>query len=124
MATLPKLQPLTAKTGENLTIDQKNFQIIGVDSGKVYGQGSSLADALARQQQLAGGSTPTVSGRPDLFATTPTAGEQAVGIQPVVPQAGMAPVKPQVATGAQLAAKTAGTLPTPKLALTADQQQA
>lgn len=84
-------------------------------SGKVLKGGfANEAQALATQNQITGGSTPTLSGRPDVFAVQPTQAEVDAGIQPVVPQAGMAPVNPKVAELGDIQALQAGTLPTPK----------
>jgi len=64
--------------------------------------GSSIGEALALQQQISGGSTPSLSGRPDVFAVQPTAAEVKAGIQDIVPQAGFDPVTPRIATGEEL----------------------
>ena len=100
------------RTGETLTInripalnkDEKDtFEVIGEDTGTVYGQGESLAEALALQTQLQSGSTPSVSGRPDLFAIEPTLPEEIAAVE-----AGTA----RVATLDELEQARLGTLPT------------
>lgn len=91
------------RTGETLTINKDTFEIIGDDTGKVYGKGKSLAEALALQTQLQAGSTPSVSGRPDLFATEPVLPEEIAAVE-----AGTA----RVATAEELEAARLGTLPT------------
>ena len=40
------------QSGEKLRIDKDTFEVIGVDSGKILAQGSSLTEALALQTQL------------------------------------------------------------------------
>ena len=83
-------------------------------SGNVLQSGfQNIAQALATQNQITTGGTPQLSGRPDLFAVEPTQAEVDAGIQPIVPQAGMAPVQPTVATPEQIKQVQAGTLPTP-----------
>jgi len=106
--------------GEHLTIDKTTFEVKGQDTGKVYGTGTNLQEALALQTQIASGGTPTVKGRPDLYAVAPTASETSAGIQDVnIADAGQPQqmVTPTVATPDQLAQRTAGTLPSAKAAL-------
>jgi len=106
--TLPPVEQgtVTTKPEEATIIDQTTFQIKGVDTDQVYGVGRSLGEALAMQQQLLGG-TPTVAGRPDMFATSPLAGETVS----TVTGAGGQQVTPGVATLGQLDQVQAGTLP-------------
>lgn len=110
---ISSLPPIRSRQSESLRVDPKTFEIIGTQSGTVYGRGSNLTDALAKQQQIKGGSTPSLAGRPDIFAAQPTQAEIDAGIQPIVPQAGMTPVAPRIASRGQIEALRAGTLPTP-----------
>lgn len=101
-----RILPSLGRTGETLTINQATNEVIGTTSGKVYATGSSLAEALALQTQLQSGGTPTVSGRPDLYAVAPTATEEQ---KPITGASGQA-VQPTVATASQLQQASAGTL--------------
>lgn len=99
--------------GEPLKIDKTTYNIIGAKTGAVYGSGTGdtseakLSSALALQTQLASGGTPTVAGRPDLYALAPTAAE---GTPQAITGANGKPVMPTVATPEQLAEQRAGTL--------------
>lgn len=99
--------------GEPLKIDKTTYNIIGAKTGAVYGSGTGdtpeakLSSALALQTQLASGGTPTVAGRPDLYALAPTAAE---GTPQAITGANGQPVMPTVATPEQLAQQRAGTL--------------
>lgn len=79
----------------------------------VEGGFKTFTEAEGRQTQLQGGSAPSLAGRPDIYAVAPTAEELKEGGKPIVPQEGMAPVTPTVATPEQIAQQEAGTLPTP-----------
>jgi len=118
MATLPPITPTKPKgrinnAPEPLTIDQSTYEIKGANTGTVYGSGTGdsneakLASALAIQNQLVTGGTPTVSGRPDLYAVTPTAAE---GTPQAIQGADGKPIMPKVATSAQLGQAATGTL--------------
>lgn len=97
----------TGRTGESLTINQTTNEVVGVSTGKIYGQGKNLQQALALQTQLQSGGTPTVSGRPDLYAIAPTANEkQSSYYDPSTKTT----VTPKVATADELASNAAGTL--------------
>jgi len=101
--------------GETTIIDESTLEVKGKDSGKVYGKGSSLAEALAIQNQYNVGGTPTISGRPDLYAVEPTAQEksQSYGkaFTPITDEKTGASITPTVATSEQLTQAAAGTLP-------------
>jgi hypothetical protein len=98
------------KFGEPTTVDTNTFEIKGVKTGTVYGQGSNLQEAQALQTQGATGGTPTVAGRPDLYAAGPTEAEKKAGIQTIQGADGQQ-VTPQVASLKQLEQRAAGTLP-------------
>lgn len=57
------------------SINKSTNEVVDSKTGKVLAKGSSLSDALAKQNQITSGSTPTISGRPDLYGTTPLKGE-------------------------------------------------
>jgi murein DD-endopeptidase MepM/ murein hydrolase activator NlpD len=95
------------RTGEKLTINQQTNEIVGVGSGKIYGKGNSLAEALALQTQMQSGSAPTLTGRPDLFAVAPNADQKVESFKD--PQTGTT-VNPRTATADELAQHKAGTL--------------
>lgn len=96
-----------SRYGEPTIVDQNTFEIKGKDSGKVYGKGANLGEALAIQQRGSGGSAPTVAGRPDLLATAQAPG---VAVEAIAGANGN-PVMPSVATPGQLAQKALGNLP-------------
>jgi hypothetical protein len=95
------------RTGEKLTINQTTNEIVGVGSGKIYGKGNSLAEALALQTQMQSGSAPTLTGRPDLFAVAPNADQKVESFKD--PQTGTT-VNPRTASADELAQHKAGTL--------------
>ena len=99
------------------SLEQKpdgTFNLVNEVTGQVIQEGiKDVVTAQAIQNQTTTGGTPQLSGRPDLFAVEPTQAEKDAGIQPIVPQAGMAPVQPTVATPEQIKQIQAGTLPTP-----------
>ena len=105
--TTPEQKRSVGRAGEGLTIDKNTFEIKGVDTGTVFGQGTNLQEALALQTAIQSGSSPTVAGRPDLLAV-----EQRPGIAvETITGAGGQQVQPTVATPDQLAQASAGTLP-------------
>ena len=105
----------SGKPATNVVKQQDGTYAVTDTSGNVLQSGfQNIAQALAVQNQITVGSTPQLSGRPDVFAVQPTQAEIDAGIQPIVPQAGMAPVQPKVAELKDLEALQAGTLPTPK----------
>ena len=105
----------SGKPATNVVKQQDGTYAVTDTSGKILQPGfKNIAQALAAQNQITTGGTPQLSGRPDLFAVQPTQAEIDAGIQPIVPQAGMAPVQPKVAELKDLEALQAGTLPTPK----------
>ncbi len=107
-----KLPPISSKPSTGIRQTDGKYEIYNSDTGIALESGiENVQSALAKQNQITIGSTPSLSGRPDLYAIEPTAQEKAQ-MQPIVPQAGMAPVMPQVASGAQLQQIAAGTLPT------------
>lgn len=63
-----------SRSGVGSTINKVTNEVVD-KSGKVIGKGSSLSEALAIQNQLGAGSTPTISGRPDLLGAKALAGE-------------------------------------------------
>lgn len=91
-------------------IDQSTFEIKEVGTGKVVGKGTDLQNALALQTQMSSGGTPTISGRPDLYAIEPTQAEKTAGIQPIAGADGSL-VQPRVATPSEVQQKVMGTLP-------------
>lgn len=108
------------KTPTKIKETADSYQVLNADTGEVldtvpFGDNKdvALSQALSRENQITTGSSPQVSGRPDLFAIPPTQAEIDAGIKPIVPQEGMAPVEPQVASSGDIAAVKAGTLPTP-----------
>ena len=105
---MPTSPQSLGRTGEPLTIDQNTFEIKGTNTGKVYGKGTNLQESLALQQQIQGGSAPSVAGRPDLYAVAPKAEEKP--FQPIAGPSGQI-ITPSVATPTQLAQRAAGTLP-------------
>ena len=109
MATTPEQNRTVGKFGEKTIIDKNTFEVKGVDSGTVFAQGKSLAEALALQTQGASGGTPTVAGRPDLYAVEPTQAEKSAGIQDIKGADGSM-VTPRVASLEELEAVKAGTL--------------
>ena len=108
----PEQKKSTSRYGENTKVDTDTFEIVGVDTGTVFGKGSSLAEAIALQTQGSSGGTPTVSGRPDLYGVAPLEGEAQAPVN--IADAGQPEqmVAPRVATSEELAAKKAGTLQT------------
>lgn len=98
--------PSLGRTGEALTINQSTNEVVGVDSGKVYATGSSLAEALALQTQIQSGGTPTISGRPDLYAVEPLETEE----QETITGYSGTQVTPRVATAEELSQASTGTL--------------
>jgi flagellar motility protein MotE (MotC chaperone) len=91
------------------------YRIVGIKSGDVYGevtatQGEGQAEliqkAYARQQQLQTGSTPTVSGRPDLYVIDPLPGEA----QSTITAPNGEQVQPRAATAQELSARANNTL--------------
>lgn len=96
------------RLGEPTLIDQKTLEIKGTTSGKVYGKGTTMAEALALQNQVQVGGTPTVSGRPDMYAIAPTAADKT---QPFTDTASGAQITPTTATPGQLAQAGERTLP-------------
>lgn len=102
------MEPTQSKSraGESLLINPTTFEIYGKNTGNILGKGASMAEALAIQNQLAGGSTPSVAGRPDLYATTPLATEGQAYKDELTGQT----VTPQTATPEQLAGAGDGTL--------------
>lgn len=111
----------TSNVGEGTTIRQNadgQYEVVGVQSGQVFGSYDSLALAQAGQNQTTLGSTPTLTGAPGLYALEPTQAEKEQGFgqafAPYVdPETGLT-ITPQVATPEQLAAATAGQ-PVPNL---------
>ena len=93
-------------TSESTRIDKATNSVVGVTSGKVLAVGTSLADALAKQNQVSSGSTPSVSGRPDLYGTTPLASEG----QKYFDESTKTTVTPTTATPEQLKQVELGTL--------------
>jgi len=106
MATTPQQNRTTGKFGEKTVVDKNTFEIKGIDTGTIYGKGRTLQEALALQTQGASGGTPTVSGRPDLYAVSPTAQES---IKTIAGAAGQQ-VTPRVATLSELSQAKSGTL--------------
>lgn len=102
------LTPLTGgeATSESTYIDKSTNSVVGRTSGKVLAVGTSLADALAKQNQVSGGSTPSVSGRPDLYGTTPLATEG----QAYFDKSTQTTVTPKTVTPEQLKQVEQGTL--------------
>ncbi len=115
-------EPTTnSDVGEATTIRQNSegkYEVVGAQSGQVFGSYDTQALALAGQNQVTSGSTPTLTGAPGLYALDPTQAEkdQSFGqaYAPYTdPETGVQ-VNPQVATPDQLAAATAGQ-PVPNL---------
>ncbi len=104
--TSPVSSSIKSRLGESTTINKITNEIVGAKSGKVYGKGSSLAEALAIQNQVTGGSTPTVAGRPDLYAPKPLTGEGQSFNEPST----RTTVTPRTATADELSQKLSGTL--------------
>src|SRR3990167_7198985 len=98
----------TSRLGESTYIDKATNEVKGRTSGKVYGKGNTLAESLAIQNQVSSGSTPTVSGRPDLYAIEPTTQEK-TSIAPISGASGQA-VTPRTATPEEMSQSLAGTL--------------
>jgi len=93
------------KMGEGLKINPTTFEIYGANSGKVFGKGANISEANALATQMQSGGTPTVSGRPDLFAVAPTEKTGAFYDKTLQKM-----VTPTTATPEQIAAVNAGTL--------------
>lgn len=72
------------RTGETLSIKQNEetglYEVIGDSTGEVYGSSENLAEALAIQQQTQGGSTPSITGQPTVYATEPTTEEEQAAV--------------------------------------------
>lgn len=105
--TTPEQNRSVGRFGEKTKINKETFEIVGVDTGTVFGKGTNLGEALALQTAGASGSAPTVAGRPDLLAT-----EQRPGVKVesfVDPETGQT-IQPKVATPQQLQQRADGTL--------------
>lgn len=96
----------TGGLSEATHIDKTTNEIVGSKTGTVYGKGSSLSEALAKQTQIQSGGTPTVFGRPDLYGTTPLSSEG----QSFFDKSTQTTVTPKTATPEQLNQVNAGTL--------------
>lgn len=115
-AALGAEEPTTnSNVGEATTIRQTadgKYEVVGAQSGQVFGSYNTEALALAGQNQATSGSTPTLTGAPGLYALDPTQGEkdQTYGqaYAPYTDPATGLQVNPQVATPDQMAAATAG----------------
>jgi hypothetical protein len=108
----------TMREGE-ATIVAKNpttgtFEIKGAQTGNVLATAPTEAEALALQTQRQSGGTPSVSGRPDLYAIEPTQAEKDATYGQAgasyVDQASGQTITPSVATPEQLNQATTGTL--------------
>jgi len=105
--TTPEEKRTVGRFGEPTTINQETFEIVGRNTGTVFGQGADIGEALALQTAGASGSSPTVAGRPDLLATEQRPG---VAVESFVDEETGQTINPSVATPEQLAQKSAGTL--------------
>ena len=76
-------QPST-RSLDNATVVAENkgtFEVRDAnDPTKVYTTAPTMTEALAKQNQLETGGTPTIAGRPDLLAVAPTVQEQQAGL--------------------------------------------
>jgi hypothetical protein len=107
-----------AASGKVPTSIQKNedgtYSVLNESTGDVLQAGlKSRAEALTIGQQLSGGSTPTIAGRPDLYAAEPTQAEKDAtygkAFDSYVDESGVT-VTPRVATEEDFAQLEAGTL--------------
>jgi hypothetical protein len=105
-------------SGKVPTSIQKNedgtYSVLNESTGDVLQAGlKSRAEAITVGQQLSGGSTPTIAGRPDLYAAEPTQAEKDAtygkAFDSYVDESGVT-VTPRVATAEDFAQLEAGTL--------------
>lgn len=81
------------------------YSVIKAKTGEVLQDGlKTVATALAVGQQISGGSTPSLSGLPEVYAQTPTQAEIDAGIQPIMGSKGQI-VIPVAAVNPELALK-------------------
>src|SRR3990167_739363 len=70
-----------SRAGEDLIIDETTFEVKGKDTGKVFGKGANLQEALVIQTQYQSGGTPSLSGAADVFAIEPDTEEEQAAIE-------------------------------------------
>ena len=95
-------------------LDSRNGNVLETQPYTTENKNVVLAQVLARQNQITTGSTPQLSGRPDLYATEPTQEEREAtfgrAFEPYSEPLTGIPVAPSVATPEQISQLQTGTL--------------